>query len=230
MKWLTMVVLLFLWIKPIQSGLVADKANLLVSISENKTDTASNLTVAWAFSGHWKDVGKHYTFDITANSDYTKSPGSHLDRLQTSWRLISNNTKGLKPVALLQTEGDHFAHTSLNSLFALGIRQDLKTGFIELTFGASKDLRTNQSWNGDTGIEFAYEKNFGRLHFRSGPKYEIGTIGSARFRQDRFRYSWDTNLGYQLGPKLSLNYRLWVGNTIPGARRSQWLGLGITFK
>lgn len=210
------------------------QANILVSINESAGKSGNSITSAWVADGQWFYPGKSLTAEFTINSNYAKSDSGETDRLKTSTRFVDiRNDTYWKPVLLIQTEGDHFGRDSLQMILAAGIHHQLKKSqncFIEFTGGASKDLTTGEPWTGDIGMEFGYETTFDKWHFRTGPKGQMGAWGSARIRGDRFRFSWDFSLDYSLNKKVSLGYRLWLGNTLPDARRTQWLGININLK
>jgi len=69
-----------------------------------------------------------------------------------------------------------------------------------------------------------------RWKISSGPKADYAALGDLRLRGDRLRYSLDANVNYTANDRLGVGYRVWVGNTVPNARRTQWLGLSYTLK
>ncbi len=210
------------------------KLRALLSASETKGKGDTNWTVKWNLGGQWETPqwGKKLTLKL--DSDYSKSDTAKLDRLRTGFRLLDSDYGKIRrawyPVYLLQTEGDH-GLDSVHTLIAGGFRQQRKYGFLECTMGASKDIQTGESWVGDIGVEFGFEKQLGpKWRFSTGPKGEYGALGSVRYRDDRFRYSWDASLDYQASERLGVGYRLWYGNTVPNSDRTQWIGITYKYK
>jgi hypothetical protein len=207
---------------------------ILVSANETKGTNEANWTYAWALDGKWFRPGTDASVEVTLDSDYAHSDHSRVDRLRSAWRAISpqygKEPGHWYPVVLVQTEGDH-SFESLHTLVAAGFRQQQRYGFLEFTAGASKDVRTAESWVGDIGLAFAFSRKFNeRWKISSGPKADYGAIGEVRSRDDRLRYSWDVNVNYQMTDKVGLGYRLWYGNTVPNSRRTQWVGLTLALK
>ncbi len=216
----------------VRADLKTQKLSALLSASETKTDDGSAWTVAWNLDGEWLRPSKKRSLSITADSDFSRSESKTLDRLRLGFRSLDGDYgKVLRKwysVYLLQTEGDH-GGDSIHTLLAAGYRQKRRYGFIELTAGFSKDVRNSaEEWVGDIGTQFGYERQLGRWKLSTGPKGELGTVGDVRLRGDRLRWSWDLAVDYQATKALGFGYRLWHGNTVPSARRTQWIG--ITYK
>ncbi|OPZ82762.1 MAG: hypothetical protein BWY76_02614 [bacterium ADurb.Bin429] len=215
-------------------ALETKKLRVLLSTNETVSETDSTRTVNWALAGQWQRIGPSVQMTINLDSDYARSDKTTLDRLRTGWRFMhpDNNkvTGRWYPVVLVQTEGDH----SLDSVFtlaAVGVRRKFSYGFIEFTGGASKDIRTAERFAGDMGMAFGVEYPLGkRWKVSSGPKADYAALGDVRLREDRLRYSLDLNVNYKANDRLGVGYRIWVGNTVPNARRTQWLGLTYTVK
>ncbi len=210
------------------------KFNALISANETKSKDNSSWSLNWNMDSELVLSSKRTLLTITIDSDYSKSETTELDRLRTGFRVLSSQYGKAEgkwyPVLLIQTEGDHGGN-SIHTLLSGGYRQKLKYGFIELTAGASKDVRTGDTWTGDVGVQFAYERKIGKKwKFKTGPTGEYGTLGQARLRGDRFRYSWDVGLDYQATNRIGIGYRLWYGNTVPNARRTQWFGITYKYK
>ncbi|MGD8239737.1 MAG: hypothetical protein PVH68_14350 [Armatimonadota bacterium] len=218
----------------VHADLSTQKLNALLSASETKSDDSSAWTVAWNLDGQWIKPGKHRSLTITTDSDFSKSGSRKLDRLRLAFRSLDADY-GKVPrkwysVYLGQTEGGH-DFDSIHTLLAAGYRQKRKYGFIELTAGFSKDIRkSGEDWVGDVGGQFGYERELGRWKFRTGPKGEFGTVGDVRVRGDRLRWSWDLAVDYRATKKLGVGYRLWQGNTVPNATRTQWIGITYNAK
>lgn len=210
------------------------KLEALLSANETKGGGDSNWTLKWNLKGRWLRPGTHSSFGISVDSDYAKSDASKVDRLRMGFRLLDKDygkvTRKWYPVYLIQTEGDH-SFDSVHTLGAAGFRQKRRYGFLELTAGASKDIRASEEWVGDVGAEIGYESMLGdRWKFSTGPKGEFGAFGSMRLREDRLRYSWDVSLDYKVSEKLGIGYRLWYGNTVPNSDRTQYIGVKYMWK
>ncbi len=216
------------------ADLRTQKLSALLSATETKSDDGGAWTVAWNLDGEWLKPGKRKALTITADSDYSRSESKKLDRLRLGFRWLDGDygevLRKWHPVYLVQTEGDH-GGDSIHTLVAAGYRQKRRHGFIELTAGFSKDVRSSaQEWVGDIGTQFGYERELGKWKISTGPKGEMGAIGDVRLRGDRLRWSWDAAVDYRATEALGLGYRLWYGNTVPNARRTQWIGLTYTHK
>ena len=217
-----------------EAKLETKKFRALLSANETKGDGGSVWTVTWNLDAQWHKPGKKRALAITVDSDFSKTRDSKLDRLRLGFRwLDSDYGKVLRkwyPVFLVQTEGDH-GGDSIHTLLAAGYRQKRRYAFVELTAGFSKDIRNDdEEWVGDIGTQFGYERQFGRWKLSTGPKGEFGAVGDVRARGGRLRWSWDVALDYRATKKLGLGYRLWHGNTVPNARRTQWIGVTYTLK
>lgn len=206
---------------------------VLISANETRGASGSAWTYAESLDGQWAWQGKHTGLEFTVDSDYSRSDTAITDHLLNSLRWIGArdpNAQGWKPVFLAQTEGDH-SFDSAMLLLALGMRRQYRYGFIEFTGGSSRNIGFEDSWVGDVGLAFSYERTFAkRWKLHTGPKAQYGTMGELRLRDDRLRYSWDLNLDYQIAKACSLGYRLWTGNTAGDTERTQWIGLNFKVK
>ncbi len=216
------------------ADLRTQKLSALFSATETKSDDGGAWTIAWNLDGEWLRPGKRKALTITADSDYSRSETKTLDRLRLGFRWLDGDygevLRKWHPVYLVQTEGDH-GGDSIHTLVAAGYRQKRRHGFIELTAGFSKDVRSStQEWVGDIGTQFGYERELGKWKIRTGPKGEMGAIGDVRLRGDRLRWSWDAAVDYRATEALGVGYRLWYGNTVPNATRTQWIGITYTHK
>lgn len=229
---LAVAALLCLGRLPVAADWEIDNLRVLTSLHEIQSETESQWSFSWNLDGEFRWPAGSKALSLTLDSDYSKGDRAKLDRLRTAWRWMeagySQGAPRWYPVYLLQTEGDHGAN-SLHLLNAFGFRLPYRYGFLELTAGLSKDVRTSEEWIGDIGVLLSYERKIGdRWTFRAGPEVDIGALGDVRLRGGRVRYSWDAAVDYQASERLGLGYRLWYGNTVPDSKRTQWLG--ITFK
>lgn len=226
-------VLLVVWRPAMAGHLDTQRLRVLISANEQQGADRGDWTYAWALDGQWGQQGRRAGMELTIDSDYSRSETATTDHLLTGWRWIGvrdARADGWKPVFLAQTEGDHRFDTAM-LLLAVGMRRKHRDGFIELTAGASRDIGRADEWIGDIGLAFGYERALSRKWtVRTGPQAQYGTMGQLRVRDDRLRYSWDLNLNYRINDACSLGYRLWAGNTVPTARRTQWIGLNVIVK
>jgi len=197
------------------------KLRIMLSALESTQKEVTTFNYSWALTGQWKF--DNVLFDL--NSDYSKNGDSvSLDRLQTTTRILGSK-KDLCPLILIQTKGEHNLN-SVDTLISVGYRKQFKSGFLEITTGIFKDLRTDDAWVGDTGINFGITKTFGRLHIQAGPKATWDALGTARIRDNRFRYTLDFNANYTLTKKLGIGYKYYYDNK----SQTQWIGITYTIK
>lgn len=219
---------------PAARALEPVKINAVLSATETKGRGATSRTLTWSMDGEWREVTRSRQMVLRLNSDYSRSENARLDRLRTSFRRLHRDygkqVHKWYPVYLVQTEGDH-GFDGLHTLAAAGFRQRREYGYVEITAGASRDIRGDDEWMGDIGFEFGYERDLGNnWSVRTGPKGELGALGSARLRDDRLRYSWDVNINYQATETLGFGYRLWAGNTVRDSDRTQWVGITYRYR
>ena len=204
-----------------------EKLKLSLSLTSRSGDGASSTDWAWAGNGKWQWGSAPHLFSLETNSKYTKSDdGARYDRLKTWWRYSWKDVPATSwhPLFLVSTEGDH-GLDEVHTLGAFGFARDYGHGAIELTAGASKDLKAHEAWVGDIGVLVSYEKRWGKLKWDLTPQGEMGVVGDVRLRGDRFRYNVDTGLDYDIGGNLRASYRLTFGNTTEDSQRTQFLGI-----
>ena len=205
-----------------------DKFQIGFSIDERASEGQRSRDYSWNFDGVWAGHSQKKLLSITVDSDYSKVRGgtAKLDRLKTWLRHIYRDRPPEKwnPVISLSAEGDHGLDTLL-TLVAGGMRKEFGRGFVELTGGASKDVRTGESWAGDVGVLFEYHRKWGRMGLTVTPVTSYGMLGEFRLRRDRLRYTYDVGLDYELGQKLGVTYRIHRNNTTGPSQRHQYLGL-----
>ena len=205
-----------------------DQFEICASIAQNEGQGASSRNYSWAYDGLWTRHGEDRIFSITVDSDYSKlsGGGTKLDRLKTCLRRIYQSKPATEwnPVITLSTEGDHGADTVL-TLLAGGMRREFARGFIELTAGGSKDVRSAESWVADVGALFQYKRTWNRLELNVNPEATYDMLGEVRVRKKRMRYTFDVSLDYGLTGKLALTYRIHRNNFTGFSQRRQYLGL-----
>lgn len=225
----TAVVTTVLWLG-IDSGASAvetDKLKLSLSITSKAGDGGSSDSYSWAGDGTWSLKEDYRKLSLQTQSRYSKlDDDREYDQLKLWWRYTWLNVPDSKwhPVVVLSSDGDH-DFGKVFTLGAFGYRKDYGPGDIELTFGASKDIRTAEAWTGDVGVLFDYAHKTGKLSMGVNPHADYGLLGEVRFRDNRFRYMVDTDLGYDIGDRLKASYRLSWGNTTDDASRIQFFGI-----
>ncbi len=205
-----------------------DQFEVTASITENEAKGETSRDYSWGFDGLWTRHGDNEAFSITVDSDYSKVTGgssSKLDRLKTWFRQIYQNRLATEwnPVITVSTEGNHDFDTLL-TLVAGGMRRESRHGFLELTAGASKDVRSAESWAGDIGVLFQHRRNWGRLALTVKPEASYAVLGEFRLSK-KSRYTLDVALDYSLGENLGLTYRILRNNFTGDSQRRQYLGL-----
>jgi len=205
-----------------------DQFEISASIAESAGEGRTSRDYSWSFDGVWPRHKQDRLFSITVDSDYSKlsGGGAKVDRLKTWLRRIYQNKPATEwnPVITLSTEGDHGLDTVL-TLLAGGMRREFEWGFLEITGGGSKDIRTNESWAADVGALFSYHQDWKRLRMTVTPQTNYGVLGEFRLRKQRLRYSFDVNLDYHLSGRLGLTYRIHGNNFEDASQRRQYLGL-----
>ena len=104
------------------------------------------------------------------------------------------------------------------------MRRESSHGFIELTGGVSKDVRSAESWAGDVGVLLQDQRHWGRLGLTVNPEASYAVLGEFRVSK-KTRYALDVNLDYGLSGKLGLTYRIHHNNFTGSSQRRQYLGL-----
>lgn len=207
-----------------------------------RLDIAANLTEDFAGGDSEHDFAfsldtvlakEHgYTrWEFTVNSDYNRSltKEAELNRLKTWSRYLLQKRPKEKwnPLIAVSTEGDHGFHR-VHALVAVGMRKHWKRGFIELTGGASKDVKTAEAWMGDVGALVQYERKWGRFTWTLTPQSNLGVLGEVRVRPDRLLYTLDTGLAYDVSEHMGIVYKLQLHNTQGEDQRHQFLGISYS--
>ncbi len=205
-----------------------DQFEVSASISENEGAGGSSRDYSWSFDGLWARHRQDRLFSITVDSDYSRqdTAGTKVDRLKTWFRHIYQDRPATEwnPVITLSTEGDH-GFDSVLTLLAGGVRREFPRGFVELTGGGSKDVRSSEGWAADVGVLFHYHRSWKRLGLTVNPETSYGMLGEFRVRKERLRYTFDVSLDYTLTGKLGITYRLHRNNFTGSSQRRQYLGL-----
>lgn len=200
---------------------------IALSLASDDSGDDSESSYSWAMDGTWALQRASQEYSLKIDSDFSRSDdASEFNRLKTWWRYMWKDVPATRwrPLVLISTEGDHGLH-QVHTLGAFGYQRKYSWGILEFTAGASKDVKTAESWVGDVGALIDYQQRWGKLTMGVNPSGELGVLGEVRRRADDFRYSVDTNLDYEIGSHLQASYRLHFGNTTKDSRRSQFLGI-----
>lgn len=228
MKWPLILLLLATMLLPLNvTWAHTDNLRATLSLTEKASDSGDSTDYAWSFSGAWSDTWGSSVASLTTQSDFSRaSDGSEYDRLKTWWRytLKAPSPGHWTPLVMVSTEGPHSCE-QLYTLGAFALRRDFTGGFLELSAGASKDVRTADQWTGDIGALVNFSRRWGKLGWSLRPQGNMGALGEARLRGDRFLYTIDTTLDYRLSSNFCLTYRLQQGNTLVDAHHIEFVGL-----
>jgi hypothetical protein len=222
----TMAVCLLLG-SALRAGAETDQFRASLSLTNRSGDAGNATDYAWSLGAAWSDQWGHHGASLTLQSDYSRADsGATYDRLKTWWRynLQQVSPNRWTPLVVLSTEGPHGCD-QLQTLAALGARHNISGGFVELSAGLSKDVRTAASWAGDVGGLVSFARRWGKVAWTMQPQGNLGALGEARLRADRFVYTVDTTLDYRFSERLGATYRLQWGNSLLDARRIQFVGL-----
>jgi hypothetical protein len=204
-----------------------DQLRASLSITDRATDGGSATDFAWSLGGAWSDDWGRKGVSLTLQSDYSRGDsGADYDRLKTWWRYELKDVppEAWQPLVVLSTEGPHDCG-QLYTLGAFGLRHSIPGGFVEFSAGLSKDVRSAESWTGDLGALVSFQRQWGKLAWSFRPQGNVGALGEARVRTDRFIYTVDTTLDYRFTENLGATYRLQWGNSLGEAERLQFLGI-----
>ncbi len=204
-----------------------DRLKLSLSITNESGKSGSSSNYSWAGDGMWSLRDDYRRLSLQTQSRYSRSDDDRkYDQLKTWWRYTWHNVPATKwhPVVLVSTDGDH-GFDRLLTLGAFGYRKNYGPGDIEFTLGASKDIRTADTWTGDVGFFFDYAAKTGKLSVGVHPHGDYGVLGEMRFRDNRFRYTIDSDLNYDIGDRLRASYRLSWSNTTKDSNRLHFLGI-----
>ncbi len=213
-------------------GWQTEKLSVAVNLSEEYVDGESSSDLALTLDAIVSRPIGGGRFEFTVDSDYDRSfegDAEDFDRLKTWSRyLIGGDPRAdWTPLIVISTEGDH-GLDSVQTLGAFGWRKYMGKGFIELTAGVSKDVRTAAPWVGDVGALFSFEQNWGRLSWNVHPEASYGILGETRLRDEQLIYSLSSGLNYAVGEHLGMTYRVQFNNSQGDDRRHQFLGLSYS--
>jgi hypothetical protein len=209
-----------------------EKLKFIANLTEDKVGGESEYDFAASLDGVWGSREDDSRWEISLNSDYDRSISGEdeYDRLKTWFRYMLKERPVGKwnPLVAVSTDGDHDLD-QVKTLVALGWRKHFDGGFLELTGGASKDIRTAESWMGDVGALVQLEEDFGRFTWTVNPEVNYGVLGEVRFRDNRTLYSFSSGLEYQLSDGMGIAYRLQLNNTQQEDRRHQFVGFSYSY-
>ncbi len=213
-------------------ALETEKLDFVANFTEDQVAGESEYDFAASLDARWGTDNEKSRWEITAASDYDRSISGEdeYDRLKTWFRyLFKQRARGdWNPLIAISTDGDHDLN-QVKTLVALGWRKHFDSGYVELSGGASKDIRTAENWMGDVGALIQLEKDFGRLTWTVNPEVNYGLLGEVRLRDNRMLYSFSSGLNYEIADGVGLAYRLKLNNTQEEDRRHQFLGFSYSY-
>lgn len=213
-------------------ALQTEKLKFIANLTEDRVGGESEYDFAASLDAVWGTEHEDSRWEITLNSDFDRSISSEdeYDRLNTWFRYLFKEREVEKwnPLIAISTDGDHDLN-QVKTLVALGWRKHFDSGFVELTGGASKDIRTGETWMGDVGALVKLEQEFGRFTWTVNPEVNYGVLGEVRFRDNRTLYSFSSGLSYEIADGVGLAYRLQLNNTQQEDRRHQFLGFSYSY-
>jgi len=228
-----LAVAIVLALAPSAGAFRTEKLNFVANVSEDRVEGESEFDFAAAIDGVWAENMDRSRLELTITSDYDQSLSGEdeYDRLKTWVRyLIQQRPKDQwNPLIAVSTEGDHDLN-QVQTLLAFGYRRHFGEGFVEITGGASKDVRTAEDWTGDIGALVSLERNSGRFTWTVNPELSYGMLGEVRYRDNRTLYSLSSGLSYRVTGGVGLSYRLQLNNTQGDDRRHQFLGISYGYK
>jgi hypothetical protein len=213
-------------------ALKTEKLDFIANVNEDRVEGESEYDFSTSLDGVWATDMEDSRWELTMASDYDRSLSGEdeYDRLKTWFRYLMKQREETKwnPLIAVSTEGDHDLNT-VQTLLALGYRKHFGQGFLELTGGASKDVRTAENWTGDVGALISLREDFGRFTWTVNPEVSYGVLGEVRFRDNRTLYSFSSALKYRLSEGMGIAYRLQLNNAQDDDRRHQFLGLSYSY-
>ncbi|MFW5866915.1 MAG: hypothetical protein ACOCX2_03800 [Armatimonadota bacterium] len=216
----------------VASAFETEKLRFVTNLSEDRIGDESEYDFAAAVDGVWASDSQDARWEITLNSDYDRSitEDEDYDRVRTWFRYLLKERPVNKwnPLIAVSTDGDHGLE-QVQTLVALGWRRHFDGGYLELTGGGSKDIRTAENWEADIGALVQIEKDFGRFTWSVNPEVNYGMLGEVRLRDDRMQYSFSSGLAYELTDGVGIAYELELDNSQTDDRRHQMLGFSYAY-
>ncbi|MFP4248263.1 MAG: hypothetical protein ACLFU7_01315 [Armatimonadota bacterium] len=213
-------------------ALETEKLKFVANLSEDRIGDDSEYDLAAALDAVWATDNPDSRWEITLNSDYDRSltEAEDYDRLKTWFRYLLKERPQNKwnPLIAVSTDGDH-GLDQVQTLVALGWRRHFDGGYVELTGGGSKDVRTSEDWKADVGALVQIEKDFGRFTWTVNPEVNYGVLGEVRVRDNRTLYSFRSGLAYEITDGVGITYKLQLDNTQQDDRRHQMLGFSYSY-
>jgi len=214
------------------SALETEKLKFVTNLTEDRVGDESEYDFAAALNGVWGSDAQDARFEITVDSDYDRSISDEedYDRLRTWFRYLLKERPQDKwnPLIAVSTDGDHDLG-QVQTLVALGWRKHFDGGYLELTGGGSKDIRTADNWKADVGALIQVEEDFGRFTWTVNPEVNYGVLGEVRLRDNRMQYSFSSGLAYEISDGVGVAYELQLDNAREDDRRHQMLGFSYSY-
>lgn len=214
-------------------ALDTERLDFTANLNEKRVAGESEYDFKASLHGVWARDLERSRWEITAMSDYDRAltAEEEYDRLKTWFRYLLTEREKTQwnPLVSVSTEGDH-SLDQVHTLVAIGMRRHFDGGFVEITGGASKDIRTGDDWMGDIGALVSLRQDFGRFTWTVNPELNYGLLGEVRFRDNRTLYTFSSGLRYNITDDLGIAYRLQLNNSQGDDRRHQFLGVSYSYR
>lgn len=214
-------------------ALETERLNFIANLSEKHVAGESEYDFSASLHGIWAQDMDRSRWEFTLMSDYDRAltAEEEYDRMKTWFRYIMTEREKTQwnPLIAVSTDGDH-GLDQVHTLVALGMRRHFDGGFVEITGGASKDIRTAENWMGDVGALVSLQQDFGRFTWTVNPELNYGLLGELRVRDNRTIYTFSSGLKYHVSQGMGIAYRLQLNNTKGDDRRHQFLGISYSYR
>jgi len=202
--------------------------SLLGSYASTHRDGFYGVDLDTALDARFAAKNTRLNYSLVIDSDIRRSfkpvPKTTYDRLKLEFRTLPRKTSAWKPLLYISSEGDHSFEKQV-ILLSSGYRYSFSHGYIEVTAGLSRNIRTQDHWKADFGSQFSYQKSWGRL--TAGVKPQLRFYSEARVAGGQWRYTFDWSVDYALRKNLAIGLSLQQSNV--GDQRMGRRVLGIRY-